>query len=136
MTGTNAAGAANAIENMNNANLLVHCNDGDYRYGQIGGGISYAITGTALVLNYDGEGSGLMDDFTSFDEAPWSAQAGTIDRVVVKYGVKRMGANAFSGLAGVKDVVFFGAEADWKAIEAAQRRRQRARCSPCLCPTP
>ena len=119
LTGTNAAGAANAIENMNNANLLVHCTDGDYRYGQIGGGISYAITGTALVLNYDGEGSGLMDDFTSFDEAPWSAQAGTIDRVVVKYGVKRMGANAFSGLAGVKDVVFFGAEADWKAVEAA-----------------
>ena len=30
-----------------------------------------------------------------------------------------MGANAFSGLTGANDVVFFGAEADWKAIEAA-----------------
>lgn len=119
LSGTGVDGGPNCIENMNTAKLLVHCTDGDYRYGQIGGGISYAITGTALVLNYDGEGSGLMDDFTSFDEAPWSAQAGTIDHVVVKYGVKRMGANAFSGLAGVKDVVFFGAEADWKAIEAA-----------------
>lgn len=119
LAGTNNAGAANAIENMNTARLLVHCTDGDYRYGQIGGGLSYAISGTALLLNYDGEGTGLMDDFTSFGETPWAAQAGTITRVVLKYGVKRLGANAFSGLTGVKDVVFFGTEADWKAIETA-----------------
>ena len=119
LNGTNSTGAANAIENMNTANLLVHCTDGDYRYGQIGGGLSYAISGTALLLNYDGEGTGLMDDFTSFDEAPWAAQAGTITRVVLKYGVKRLGANAFSGLTGVKDVVFFDTEENWKALESA-----------------
>lgn len=126
LTGTNAAGAANAIENMNNANLLVHCTDGDYRYGQIGGGISYAITGTALVLNYDGEGSGLMDDFTSFDEAPWSAQAGTIDRVVVKYGVKRMGRQRFLRPRWREGRGILRRRGGLEDRRGRQRRRQRA----------
>ena len=59
-----------------------------------GGGLTWELKDGALTISYDGEGTGVMNDFEQ-DSSPWKDQIASITSVVINEGAKNIGKYAF-----------------------------------------
>ena len=67
--------------------------------GSCGDGLTWALSsdGKTLTIRYTGSGTGVMDDYTDTDHAPWYSHLSTITSIVIKNGVTTIGSHAFEG---------------------------------------
>jgi hypothetical protein len=63
-------------------------------------GLTWSFDGNTLTIG----GTGVMPDYGSDDRAPWYGYRYNITRVIIKQGVKSIGAGAFSGCASLPSI--------------------------------
>lgn len=63
--------------------------------GSCGDGLTWEISAKTLVISYDGEGTGVMDDYTSDNSVPWSSNRFDFFTISLPEGLTHIGDLAF-----------------------------------------
>jgi uncharacterized repeat protein (TIGR02543 family) len=74
----------------------------------LGNGVTWEISGTTLTIGYEGEGSGVMPDYSSsnYTERPWNSSSSTIKTIYFDSGVTTVGAYAFKGFIALTSITY------------------------------
>ena len=74
----------------------------------LGNGVTWEISGTTLTIGYEGEGSGVMPDYTNsnYTGRPWNSSASTIKTINFESGVTTVGAYAFKGFTALTTITY------------------------------
>ena len=74
----------------------------------LGNGVTWEISGTTLTIGYEGEGSGVMPDYSSsnYTGRPWNSSASTIKTIYFDSGVTTVGAYAFKGFTALTSITY------------------------------
>ena len=69
-----------------------------------GDGLTWELSEGVLTISYDGVGTGVMDDWGGYNEAPWSSEKLQITSVVLPEGITTIGSAAFRGCTNLASV--------------------------------
>ncbi len=69
-----------------------------------GDGLTWELNAGVLTISYDGVGTGVMDDWGGYNEAPWSSEKLQITSVVLPEGITTIGSAAFRGCTNLASV--------------------------------
>ena len=69
-----------------------------------GDGLTWELNAGVLTISYDGVGTGVMDDWGGYNEAPWSSEKLQITSVMLPEGITTIGSAAFRGCTNLASV--------------------------------
>ncbi len=75
-----------------------------YAGGWCGDDVEYQLTDDGVMTIWKNNGSGAMEDYSSYEDQPWQSYRNKITSVVVEAGVTHIGKNSFNGLTNLNTV--------------------------------